>query len=155
LSARLTSRTGPKYPSRGMATVYKSKIDWWLLIILVVAIALALYVSAAIVVSGSLGIWWVLLVTAGLGIGLPLWVMLSTHYTLDNGRLLIKSGPFKWQIPLMDIKSIRPTSNPLSSPALSLDRLRIEFGRGSAIMISPRDKEQFLRDIEALRHRAS
>jgi hypothetical protein len=61
--------------------------------------------------------------------------------------LVVRSGPFKWCIPIADITSITPTSNPLSSPALSLDRLRIEYGRGHLLMISPRDKEQFVRDL--------
>jgi hypothetical protein len=44
-----------------------------------------------------------------------------------------------------------PTRNPLSSPALSLDRLRIEYGQGRAIMISPADKGPFLRALEERR----
>jgi len=65
--------------------------------------------------------------------------------------LLVRSGPFRWRVPIADIVRITPTTNALSSPALSLDRLRIEYGRGSAIMISPRDKDQFLRDLEEFR----
>jgi hypothetical protein len=80
--------------------------------------------------------------------------LLATHYTLEPRQLLVRSGPFKWKVPIKDITSITATSNPLSSPALSLDRLRIEYGRGSAIMVSPRNKDQFLRDIEALRRGA-
>lgn len=43
------------------------------------------------------------------------------------------------------------TSNPLASPALSLDRLKIEYGQGHWIMISPRDREGFLRELESRR----
>jgi hypothetical protein len=39
----------------------------------------------------------------------------------------------------------------LTSPAFSLDRLRIEYGRGRWIMISPRDKDGFLRELEVRR----
>jgi hypothetical protein len=134
-----------------MATVYKSKTDRWLLIILASAMAASLYASANIVLAGSPSTWWLLALTAGIGIGLPLWLLLATNYTLEPRQLLVRSGPFKWRVPITDITSITATSNPLSSPALSLDRLRIEYGRGSAIMISPRNKEQFLSDIEALR----
>jgi Bacterial PH domain len=134
-----------------MATVYKSKIDWWLLIILASAMAASLYASAEIVLASSPSAWWLLAVTAGIGIGLPLWLLLATNYILETRQLLVRSGPFKWKVPIADITSITATSNPLSGPALSLDRLRIEYGRGSAIMISPRNKDQFLREIEALR----
>ena len=134
-----------------MATVYKSKIDWWLLIILASAMAASLYASAQIILASSPSIWWLLALTAGIGIGLPMWPLLATSYTLEPRQLLVRSGPFKWRVPITDITSITATSNPLSSPALSLDRLRIEYGRGSAIMISPRNKDQFLQDIEAWR----
>jgi hypothetical protein len=41
------------------------------------------------------------------------------------------------------------TRNPPSSPALSLDRLRVQFGRGwgKAVMISPADRNGFLDDL--------
>lgn len=86
-----------------------------------------------------------------LGAGLPVWLMLSTTYTIGESSLLVRSGPFKWQVPIAGITGITPTSNPLSSPALSLDRLRIDYGRGKSLMISPKNKEQFIRDLEARR----
>jgi hypothetical protein len=45
------------------------------------------------------------------------------------------------------IRKIKETNNPLSSPALSLDRLWIDYGKGAAVMISPKDKEGFIRHI--------
>jgi hypothetical protein len=137
-----------------MTTTYPSKIDWWLAAILVSSMAVCVYASAHVILAAPPGTWWVVLPIGGLGVGLPLWLLLGTHYTLEPTQLLIRSGPFRWRVPIADITRITPTSNPLSSPALSLDRLRIEYGRGSAIMISPRGKEQFLRDLEALRRSA-
>jgi hypothetical protein len=52
---------------------------------------------------------------------------------------------------VLDITAITPTSNPLSSPALSLDRLRIDYGKGRSVMISPRDKQGFLGAMESAR----
>jgi hypothetical protein len=89
------------------------------------------------------------LVLVLLGAVLPLWVMLQTHYTITATGLRIVSGPFRWNIPLHEIRSVAPTRNPLSSPALSLDRLRIEYESGKWIMVSPRDKENFLRELRA------
>ncbi len=54
---------------------------------------------------------------------------------------------FRWKININDITRIEPTHNPLSSPALSLDRLKIYYmkdGRVATVMISPKDKEGFL-----------
>jgi hypothetical protein len=99
--------------------------------------------------------WWMVLLLLGLGVGLPLWTMIATHYTLDSKLLIVQSGPFKWRVPIIDITTIAPTKSPISSPALSRDRLRIDYGRSKTLMISPRDKEKFLRDIEALRRDAA
>jgi hypothetical protein len=49
-----------------------------------------------------------------------------------------------------EIESIRPTHNPLSSPALSLDRLNIELHTGRNILISPKDKSGFLQALMTL-----
>lgn len=133
-----------------MATVYSSRIDMWLLAVLASALAVSIYASA-VVLAGSPAAWWALLLTAGIGIGLPLWLLMGTRYTLEQQQLIVRSGPFKWIIPIAQITSITPTRNPSSSPSLSLDRLRIEYGRGNSIMISPRNKETFLGDIGVLR----
>ncbi|WP_313055482.1 PH domain-containing protein [Pseudomonas lopnurensis] len=134
-----------------MQTVYPSKIDWWLAVALVCSMAVCAWASVNIVAAGAPAAWWLALPTMGLGTGLPPWLLFGTRYILEATHLRIKSGPFAWRVPLADITSITPTANPLSSPALSLDRLRIDYGRGSTVMISPRDKEQFIQEIEALR----
>ena len=138
-----------------MATVYRSKIDAWLLAVLALAMAVSLVVTFMTFSAGSPLAWLVAAVTVGIGVGLPLWLLLSTRYTLEPRRLVVQSGPFKWHIAVADITSITPSSNPLSSPALSLDRLRIDYGRSSSLMISPRNKDQFVRDIEAARRGAA
>jgi hypothetical protein len=55
------------------------------------------------------------------------------------------------RIPLGDIVEVRPTRSPLSSPALSLDRLHIRFGEGffKAAMISPADRQELLGELAA------
>ncbi|MDT4834616.1 Bacterial PH domain protein [compost metagenome] len=132
-----------------METVYRSKIDAWLIAVLAIAIVVSLFAALTVLSVRSPMAWAVAAFTAIIGTGLPLWLLFSTHYILGNGQLVVRSGPFKWSIPAVEITSITPTSSPLSSPALSLDRLRIEYGRGKSLMISPRDKEQFVRDMEA------
>ena len=96
---------------------------------------------------------WAGFLTIGLGIALPLWLLFSTRYTLDSKLLMVKSGPLKWRIPVKDITNITPTRSIFSSPALSLDRLRISYGNKRNVMISPRDKDQFLEEIGV--HRGS
>jgi hypothetical protein len=138
-----------------MATIYKSKIDTWILVVLIAAMAICVFASVVVLLSGSPDTWWTLLLTVGIGIVLPLWLLVSTHYTLDSKLLVVRSGPLKWRVPITDIVSITSTESVLSGPALSLDRLCIDYGHGSKLVISPRDKEQFLREIEALRRGAA
>lgn len=138
-----------------MPTVYRSKVDIWLFVMLAFAALAALYSAAQTMAAGSTGAIVVAILVAVVGVGLPLWLLFSTRYTLEATRLLAQSGPFKWVVPLADIKSITPSNNPLSSPALSLDRLRIDYGKGRMLLISPRDKEQFLQAIEAARRAAA
>ena len=76
-----------------------------------------------------------------------MWLFASTDYRVSDGECLVRSGPFRWRIPLDDIEAVRATRNPLSSPALSLDRLEIRYAGGRKIMISPLDRAGFLAAI--------
>lgn len=137
-----------------METVYRSKIDAWLVALLGVAVAVSLAGAVATLSVPSAAAWAVGAFIAVVGVGLPLWLLVSTRYRLGRGQLLVRSGPFKWRIQVADITNITPTSSPLSSPALSLDRLRIDYGRGKSLMISPLHKDRFLVDMEAARRGA-
>jgi membrane protein YdbS with pleckstrin-like domain len=74
------------------------------------------------------------------------------RYLLTEQELVVRSGLVRQRIPYTEITRVTPTRNPLSSPALSLDRLRIERRSGRAIMISPDERDDFLREL-ALRAR--
>ena len=141
-----------------MATVYRSKTDAWLVAVLTLAMATSLYATFIIFSAAASYAWLIAVLTAGTGIGLPLWLLLSTRYTLEPRQLVVQSGPFKWRIALANISAITPSSNPLASPALSLDRLRIDYRQGKqgqSLMISPRDKERFLLAVQAARRVAA
>lgn len=71
-------------------------------------------------------------------------VFTRTHYTVTDKELRVVSGPFRRSISLSDITSIEPSRNPLSSPALSLDRLKVSYGKRKFVLISPADKAGFL-----------
>ena len=81
-------------------------------------------------------------------VGLMVWLLLGTHYTVDRGVIKIVSGPFRWKVPIDQITSVTATKNPLSSPALSLDRIIIRYGKRGRIMVSPADKAGFLKAID-------
>lgn len=133
------------------AKVYRSKIDAWLLIAFIVSMSATLGVSVFMLMNAAPGaIAFVSIITI-LGAGLPLWICLGTRYVLTQEALAIRCGPFRWRVPIAGITDISRTRNPLSSPALSLDRLRIDYGAGSQVMISPKDMNEFLAQMERLR----
>jgi hypothetical protein len=129
---------------------FRSKIDWWL-VILVLAVP-GWHIAADWAKRGiehpPVSLWVVLAVLGVVGI-----TLVPTRYIIEGRTISIQCGLMGWEysaFTVEDVQSIRPTHNPLSSPALSLDRLKIELNSGKAILISPRDKTGFLRAINAL-----
>jgi hypothetical protein len=83
---------------------------------------------------------------------LPVWLLMFTYYRVDSVILRIQAGPFSWSVPLEQIRSITLSRSKLSrsmvsSPALSLNRLKIEYGRQRSVLVSPKNRAAF---IEAL-----
>ncbi|WP_284090407.1 PH domain-containing protein [Acinetobacter pittii] len=126
---------------------FRSKIDWWLLLIFVVITANIVMKIYEENYHYSLASNFPHLVIYSLVI-LVIWLpIFNTYYLVENNTLTIRSLVFRWKININDITRIEPTHNPLSSPALSLDRLKIYYmkdGRVATVMISPKDKEGFL-----------
>ena len=126
---------------------FKSKIDRWLLFLLVAVMIFEIIVMSIAATKAADPLEATFLILAALGIVALLGSMLlATHYTVDGGTLRIACGPFRWKVPIDAIEAVEPTRNPLSSPALSLDRLRIRYGK-RRIMVSPADKAGFLKAI--------
>lgn len=70
--------------------------------------------------------------------------MVKTFYEIEGNVLCIKAGFFINQnIQIHEIKSIKETNNPLSAPAMSLDRLMIKTANTSSL-ISPKRKGEFI-----------
>lgn len=132
---------------------FASRVDAWLAALL---LASALLVLIAVVIGWprqATPAHAVLLITLlALGAGLPLWLLAATGYRVEQDALAIRSGPFRWRIPLQDIRAVEPARSWLSSPALSLDRLRIRHGRAGQVLVSPKDRQAF---VQALRRRNS
>jgi len=130
-------------------TTFKSKIDAWLWVVLVISAGACFVAAMFLAAPDSLALRLNAFVLVMVGSVLPIWILTSTRYTFTATDLDVRCGPFRWRVPLRDIRTVTPTKNPLSSPALSLDRLRIDYGRNRWIMVSPRDRERFLSELEA------
>jgi hypothetical protein len=128
---------------------YRSKVDWWLVPLLAAPPIAAVIMAGVALRSGEpLQLAWgfgALLFVAGLYLG----VVYPIRYGIDDLHLVIRNGLMRQRIPLADIVEVRPTRNPLSSPAMSLDRLRIQYGAGlfKSVMISPNERPQFLEHL--------
>lgn len=131
---------------------FRSKVDTWLVLVLVAAALVALVVAGAASRQVSGIALLAPLAVLVVGAALPMWILASTTYVVESGTLHVRSGPFAWRIPVSSITSIRPTRSPLSSPALSLKRLRVEYGTGKSILVSPGDEQAFIRAIESAKN---
>ena len=123
---------------------FRSAVDTWLLLVFACTTLLVLVVMVPLLASGTILLTALILASA---VGLPAWLLLSTWYEVGEELLLVRSGPFNWRIRRCEISIVRPSRSVLSSPALSLDRLEIEYGNGRRILVSPADKRSF---VEAL-----
>jgi Bacterial PH domain len=79
----------------------------------------------------------------GLTSGFMLWLWFATYYEIGEEYLKIVSGPIRSKVAINKISRIRRSRNPLSSPALSTDRLKIEYGKWDFVLISPKNEERF------------
>ncbi|NPC91294.1 PH domain-containing protein [Bacillus sp. WMMC1349] len=76
-----------------------------------------------------------------------LWVWFGTRYEIQQSTLKVHFGPYKKIIDICAIKTIRRTKNPFIAPALSEDRIEINYNKFESIHISPKDKGAFVRQI--------
>ncbi|MCM3878882.1 MAG: PH domain-containing protein [Vicinamibacterales bacterium] len=123
---------------------FPSKIDVLVVVVLSATLGVLVAVVALGIRSGDFPAW--ISILGALPIAAALWIFASTYYLVSDTELLVRSGPVNRRIPLTEISNVTPTRNPLSSPALSLDRLEIAYGN-SSVLISPKDKDGFLRAL--------
>lgn len=122
-----------------MQRTFKSKVGWWYyaaLAYLVICLILAIWQKNGIAI--------VVMFIANMTL---IQLMLKTEYVVADGVLYIKCWimPVK-KISVTKIKTIKETRNPLSSYALSLDRLKIEYEKTFTV-ISPDNKQDFVNEL--------
>jgi membrane protein YdbS with pleckstrin-like domain len=127
---------------------FPTKVDTWLAILLIVA---PLVSAIGLVIPGTFASLETILVSlAGpLVFGLIYTLLVfPMRYGIDreHGQLVIRHGVVRQRVKLSEILRVEPTRSPLSSPALSLDRLLVSKGDGftDSIMISPAERERFI-----------
>jgi hypothetical protein len=128
---------------------YPSKVDWWLIPLLAAPPVSAIVVCVVSALAGETSALLVGLATAVFVGILYLGVVFPVRYGLDDHYLVVRFGLCRQRFPLAEITEVHRTSNPLSAPALSLDRLHVQFGPGrfEAAMISPAERNLFLDEL--------
>lgn len=121
--------------------VFKSKVDIWMGAILIFVPVLMVYgviTEPGIVIIVVTIIFIVLLATLFFG----------TKYVIQDDELIVHGGITKTKINIAQIRSLRPSKNPLSAPAMSIDRIEITFDPDMQVtLVSPKDKELFVKKL--------
>lgn len=117
---------------------YRSKIGAGIVLFIAIIIGST---SALMIVDRV----WIGLMINMFVLGFIAYLFTSTYYIIKGNDLIVKSGfLYNKTIKIDRIKKIEETSNPISSPAASLDRLAIYYNKFDFVMISPRDKMDFI-----------
>jgi hypothetical protein len=88
--------------------------------------------------------------------GLITHMFFKTEYTIEENTIEentinIKCGFFRYKpIAIKDIKEISKSSNIISSPAASFDRIEIKYGKFEELIISPKNKFEFAEHLTKL-----
>jgi hypothetical protein len=128
---------------------YRSQVDAWLIPVLLLPPLVSAGLTARALVTGNdPELTWSLL---ALGVVVLIYggLVFPMRYVVGEGRLEIRSGLHRQRVPLAGIQQVRPTRNPLSAPALSLNRLEVRWGPGlfQAVLISPTPRDEFLAQL--------
>jgi membrane protein YdbS with pleckstrin-like domain len=133
--------------------IYPTKKDIWLVLIVAIGgfVLLVQAINLSIVKGFHHPETWIFFAVSIFYFGILMLLAYPVNYEITTSTLEIRSGIFlHYKIPLSSIVRVVPTRNPLSSPAWSLDRLRIDYLKNNkkrVILISPKDKKTFLREL--------
>jgi hypothetical protein len=126
--------------------VFRSKVDRWIVAILMAALAVSLWATVAAIGTGPTEGW----IGAAIILGSYLFVAavsIPTRYIVTERDLIIRSGFLRTRIALTSINRVYPTRNPIAAPAWSLDRLGIAYRAehwGGLALISPARRGEFM-----------
>ncbi|OJF70333.1 hypothetical protein BK026_16980 [Alteromonas sp. V450] len=124
---------------------FKSKRGNWIVGITYFASVICLYgVFRILSESTSTESLFLAILLLLIGFFFPIWLLVSLRFKVNQESLKITCGPFRWSIPLDEIKSVKPSRLLASAAALSLDRLLITYGNGNVVLVSPTDKRGFI-----------
>lgn len=125
---------------------FQGKIGlWWYIVLLAINTVFIKAMISPDKTGGRAGLTIVVLLCAVCDIFM-FHITLKNYIILDKDELIIFFGPLKQKIQYKDIISLKPTHNPLSSMALSLDRIAIYWKRGG-VLVAVKNKQAFMEQV--------
>lgn len=122
-----------------MDRVFKSKVGWWFhfVILLMIAGCIKAFLSTDVVAMCVVMVFTLLVIH----------MLLNTWYKItEDGLLIVHCSIFpEKKIAIAEITAVEASVMPVSSPALSLDRLIIYKDDRQWILISPVNKNEFVK----------
>jgi hypothetical protein len=122
--------------------IYPTAVSWWLWIPIY-----TLIIGQGIFLMSETSPWFLVfhLILAVV----IYFLVFRIQYHLTTNELLIYMGPLLFKrIALSSISKMTCTNNPLSAPAASLKRIGIHYDRWGFVLISPRNREDFMAEVE-------
>ena len=130
-----------------MTIIFKSKLG------LELVIPLAIILGGISILFIVKGIWLGLLIIGGVS-ALIIHIFFNTNYTIDHNKLQVRGGLFFYkEVNIQSIRKVVETKTPISSPALSLDRIEVFYNKFDSIIISPKDKKEFIKHLQQINDR--
>lgn len=130
-----------------MNRIFYSKVDWWY------------YVLIAVMGGWMVYLFWIKeIIVAFIFMAITSFMirmLTSMRYIVTSDDMLVIEYGLQFlkpvRIPLSDIVRIERKFNPISSPALSLDRIEVYFRKGKLVVsvcISPKNREDMVRMLQ-------
>ena len=130
-----------------MNRIFYSKVDWWY------------YVLIAVMGGWMVYLFWIKeIIVAFIFMAITSFMirmLTSIRYIVTSDDMLVIESGLQFlkpvRIPLSDIVRIERKFNPISSPALSLDRIEVYFRKGKLVVsvcISPKNREDMVRVLQ-------
>ncbi|MFM2213583.1 MAG: hypothetical protein RL427_846 [Bacteroidota bacterium] len=116
--------------------IYRSKVDWWLVILI-------LSVFGFPIVQGIQTKEYMLSLVFFMLLSLFYILAITLKYKIEGDYLSI----WRTKIDIKTIRKVYPTRNPLSSPALSINRIAIVYNKYDEVLISPKDRADFIEEL--------
>lgn len=130
--------------------IYPSKISYGLLLFILLIFLLPFFISGKHVVGFNTP-FIITFLTLTCSFGFILHLFFTTKYIINNEILQIKSGILiNNKVNIKTIKSIQKTKSILSSPAASFDRILIKYNKYDEVIISPKNKLEFVNDLKII-----